>query len=382
MRESHIPLLLVLDALHLFAVEPLAQNVLYALLNLLQDAKLRAACVAMTPHVDVEDALEKRVKSRFAAREIVVPLVESKEQVVDYLTEVVRIVPSDFEMEQPERHIPAKEGQAVEDVEAPVRVSSDESSSDDGERPRRSRRTRRRPKKRKKRVVVDLSPEASLQGIDALAEAEFERGVREFDAVAHKLVESPGLVRLVARHLQCTRVLAPLLRAFDGGLVSAFGSEMLGDFDADVGHKEVKTRVNRALAGMEELLFPSDALAETMGNLSVVELGLLASLRRVERGGAKAVRFGEVFGMYETLRRSGEGLLAEDDGEVVANREVAEKSWERLVEGGLVARGGRGPRHMRGVGLNVEAEEVDRAVEEHEFASTRLKRWARGEVRR
>lgn len=56
-------------------------------------------------------------------------------------------------------------------------------------------------------------------------------------------------------------------------LVAAFQDEVLG----------VEERISKALDAMEETLFPRDALAEGMASLSVVELGLLAALRKVER---------------------------------------------------------------------------------------------------
>lgn len=66
------PVLFVVDAFDRFASD--GQNVLYALLNVLQEKGLRAAMIAMTCRIDVTDALEKRVKSRFLHSAFAMPL--------------------------------------------------------------------------------------------------------------------------------------------------------------------------------------------------------------------------------------------------------------------------------------------------------------------
>lgn len=92
-RERGAPLLFVLDEFHRFvhstanaaAAGGHAQTALYSIFNLLQDTQLGAAAVCVTPHVDVSDHLEKRVKSRFSHRAVQVEVPANAEAVVSFV---------------------------------------------------------------------------------------------------------------------------------------------------------------------------------------------------------------------------------------------------------------------------------------------------------
>lgn len=86
LRAAQAPLLFVLDEFHRFAHSAAGgQTTLYAVFNLLQDAALRAAAVCVTPHVDAPDHLEKRVKSRFAHRAVLVPSPKTPDETLEFM---------------------------------------------------------------------------------------------------------------------------------------------------------------------------------------------------------------------------------------------------------------------------------------------------------
>ncbi len=95
LRKKNTPILFVLDEFQRFVHVTHGQTVLYSIFNLLQDAALRGAAVCITPHIDVTDHLEKRVKSRFCHRQVLVRVPKECDEVLEFLKAV--LVPDDAE---------------------------------------------------------------------------------------------------------------------------------------------------------------------------------------------------------------------------------------------------------------------------------------------
>lgn len=70
----------VLDEFDLFALRP-KQTLFYCLLNLIQGRNVNIVLIGLTIRIDAADLLEKRVKSRFSQRIIVIPRPESTQEV-------------------------------------------------------------------------------------------------------------------------------------------------------------------------------------------------------------------------------------------------------------------------------------------------------------
>ena len=85
LRKKNTPILFVLDEFHRFVHVTQGQTVLYSIFNLLQDASLRGAAICITPHIDVTDHLEKRVKSRFSHRHVLVRVPKECDEVLEFL---------------------------------------------------------------------------------------------------------------------------------------------------------------------------------------------------------------------------------------------------------------------------------------------------------
>ncbi|PWA00612.1 hypothetical protein BB558_003336 [Smittium angustum] len=73
------PVIFILENFELFAMQP-RQLLLYTLLDIAQSRQAPVAIVGVTNRMNVIDLLEKRVKSRFSHRQILVPLVSSSEE--------------------------------------------------------------------------------------------------------------------------------------------------------------------------------------------------------------------------------------------------------------------------------------------------------------
>lgn len=332
LKNSGAALLLVLDQLHRFAsADPLAQTVLYSLFNLLQDRSLRAACVAQTSYIDVTDLLEKRVLSRLSHRKIIVPLIESSDQVICFLSTAL----------------------------APVVANQSA-----------SRRSRGR----------ELSRERGRKGGSVHDSLHF---------LAKELLEHDEFATIVRTHMARTRVIAPILRAVDAALTMTAPSEDAAGSSA----------VSNALRIVQSSLSSGDSTVDTVTSLTHLQLSLLVALRRVEgariaaatrkEGDNSSVEkglrlvFGDVFSEYCKLGQMDDGRMAEQDlAQSVADRPVAERAWEVLIESGIVVRTGTGPRDSRPVYCAIAVTQIDAAFDKHVDSLTVLKNWAKRAVTR
>eukprot|EP00177_Eucheuma_denticulatum_P000293 GFKZ01000504.1.p1 GENE.GFKZ01000504.1~~GFKZ01000504.1.p1 ORF type:complete len:507 (-),score=71.88 GFKZ01000504.1:1297-2817(-) len=368
------PLLFILDAFHAFACDPASQSVLYGILNYLQEHTLRAACVAMTTKIDTTSRLEKRVKSRFAAREVVIPLPQHHGHVREFLTAALRhsLSPQSPSTHNPHRNGPPAPAKRRRPKPAAPAVST---LSPRAKRRRGSGRLRTSGSD-------DIDGERDRETVDAAeAGGRFgrERGLADYRCVVEMMIDSEESKDIITRYMDGNRVIEPILRAVDAAMASAFEDEIMetvktGRNDCAV-TKEKRLRV--ALRMLRTQLSPVDTLSTMVASVSRVELALLIALRRIK---GKAT-FADVIKMYETLGREG-GMVRGEQGEAIVDRLVAEKCWERLVEGGLVVRNGNGPKVLRRVDLAVEAEVIDQVIKQPGRASTRLERWAREEFRK
>lgn len=313
----------------------------------MQDRTLRAVCVAMTTKIDATDRLEKRVKSRFAPREVVIPLPKDADQILQFMHSALANDTSHSD--------DTIDGDKASDV-AKRTLSQDKVSywmQNDVQTFQQS-----------SRALIDSTPSHRSDEN------------QEFYQVAESLLHSTKCQELVRRYIKLNRVIEPALRAMDVALSTAFAPQILGT-PCGIGATTNAQRMQIALKTLEENLLAEDTLAKMVESVSGVELALLAALRRIK---GKAT-FADVLRVYETLGRE-EGLVRGEDGEAVAGRVVVEKCWERLIEGGLVVRSGTGPKVSRTVVLAVPGDIVDQVIVRHAGASTRMARWAREEVRR
>lgn len=343
-KKTGSALLLVLDELHRFVnADPLAQTVLYSLLNLLQDQSLKAACVAQTTHIDVTDLLEKRVLSRLSHRKIVVPLPDSPQNVIDFIS--TALLPPSVRPVRPSR----RRGRG--NSRSPARGAS------------------RGGRLSETSYVADI-PDAT------------------FGVVVELLLQQDTFKERVKRQLARTRVIAPLLRAVDAAL-------SLTEVEDGDGKRNPSLIVKEALSIMQDALRESDASYEAIMSLTQVQLALLIALRRVEsarvatkkREGADGfdktsrIVFLDVYTEYRKLGRMDEGRLAElDVSQSVVELPVAQRAWELLIESGIVVRTGAGPRDGRPIYCAVAAAQVDNAIDKHSGSSTVLKNWAKRAV--
>lgn len=338
-RECGIVILFVLDDFDRFVTgsDGMSQTVLYSLLNFLQDRAMRAACVAMTACIDVTDGLEKRVKSRFVHRQIVVPLPKTADDVINWISAV---------MSNDGAGVGLKKSQTNR-KKTPKKVSK-----------------RKRPDHPEERQGEEQprSDEEKLQEVIL----KFLKNNRCCDAIEKKMSRS--------------RVVGPILRAVE----CAIDTLLVGDENSGVFlNKDTGKALPKAWDMLERQLEPRDSGVEAMKSFTVLEISLLVSLRKLEahsdKNDAKAnIVFGDVFRNYESMNvTESRGFVETRDGEPTLPRGVAEKAWERLVESGLVVRVGHGPREMRICSLGVAGREVDFALERHPVASTTLQRWGR-----
>lgn len=351
------PLLFILDAFDLFSSDSASQNVLYSIFNYMQDRTLRAVCVAMTTKIDATDRLEKRVKSRFAPREIVVPLPSDAHQILHFMRGALANDMSDSDNT-------VGDGKSLA-VAKPIR-NNDNVSYWTGNEVQTFRQS--------SRVGSDTTACHNSENLNARPSSINE--IQEFHDLANSLLHSTECKELVGRYIKLSRVVEPVLRAVDVALSTAFALETLGTAH-EMGATTNAQRMRVALETLEKNLLAEDTLVKMVESVSGVELALLAALGRVK---GKAT-FVDVLRVYETLGRE-EGLVRGEDGEAVAGRVVAEKCWERLIEGGLVMRTGTGPKVTRTVVMAVPWEVVDQVIVRHAGASTRMTRWAQEEVRR
>lgn len=338
LKDTGTALLLVLDQLHRFASsDPLAQTVLYSLFNLLQDRSLKAACVAHTSYIDVTDLLEKRVLSRLSHRKIIIPLVESSAEVLDFISTAL----------------------------APLIKNSS---------PPLSRgRGRSRGKRRGSGTGRNTTPAP----------------IAISHVVTH-LLQQGDFAAIVDHHLARTRLISPILRAVDAALT------MTNEADDQ---ETALLATDRARATIQDALMSGDSTLDTITSLTQLQLSLLVALRRVEGLKLTAARkdsggigsadknmrivFRDVFIEYGKLGHMDGGRMAERDlAQTVVERSVAERAWELLIESGIVVRTGAGPRDSRPVFCAVAAAHVDAALDKHPASSAVLRNWAKMAITR
>lgn len=352
LRSQNCGFLLVLDDIHRFAnADPLAQTVLYSLLNLLQDRSLRAACIAQTPFVDVTNLLEKRVLSRLSHSKIVVPLPDSVDNVLGFLR--YALIPS----------------------------ASSSGGSKDGKHAANTNVKAQTTTKRRGRARSNSRVGAGGANANALLN---EIDVQWKSAV-DSLLDHERTRRAIAQHMIRTRVIAPILRAVDAAVLVCIY----------VTDSEISIDVNEGVEIIEEYLAVVDTTVEAIMSLTQVELALLFALRRVEAhasssanehdsttaSAAKKIVFADVYKEYCKLGRLDEGILAETDvSQPLVERGVAARAWELLVDGGLVVRTGSGPREGRSVYCAVAATQMEQAINKHEASTAVMKHWAKGSV--
>lgn len=340
-RQTKGAIILVLDHLHRFiSSDPLSQTVLYSVLNFLQDRSLRAACIAQTTIFDITDLLEKRVSSRFSHRKIILPLIDSYDEISEFLHSALS---SNL---KPPSVSPVVRGQ-------PGRHESGRRKNSSG-------------------------TVACSTGQDA---------VNEFSRI---LLADQRFQRSVERYLNRSRVVAPILWALDAAL-----SFTLPHIN---GQLNISTAVSKAIEVVTDSLETRDSTEDSLMSLTNLQLQLLAALCKVEYARAsetaKRKRDGDVSGtkharvlftnVYEEylgIGKMDEGCLAERDvSQNLVDRQVAEHAWELLVEGGLIIRTGTGSKDSRPVVCSVGKSRVDAAVENHPGSTTVMKNWAKRNI--
>ncbi|CAN8071335.1 unnamed protein product [Agarophyton chilense] len=311
----------------------MSQTVLYSLFNLLQDARFRVACIVMTTSIDVTDGLEKRVKSRFTHRQIVLPLPTDASEVLPWI-----------------------KGALLSNIESD---------------PQRKRRRQQVTKsKRSRRLGLSTEYRRSLSDLGNL------------NQFFMRFTESNECVRLVNKKLARSRVMGPVLEAVDVSLASVL--ENCNVVLSEWNEKDIEDVLAKALSSFEQHLFPTDTTKEILFSLSALELAMLVALRKREAENSKCddskrkLAFHHVYSEYESMSNPGKGMVrGTRDGEPTLPRDVAEKAWERLVECGLVVRIGTGPRESRACHLSVESTTVDDVLQNHSLTSTAMRKWGK-----
>ncbi|QDS69759.1 hypothetical protein FKW77_010181 [Venturia effusa] len=91
--------LFIMDEFDLFATHP-RQTLLYNLLDIAQSRKAPIAVLGLTTRIDVTEALEKRVKSRFSHRYVHLNLARNLSEFVDAAKSALKIVPAELAFEE------------------------------------------------------------------------------------------------------------------------------------------------------------------------------------------------------------------------------------------------------------------------------------------
>lgn len=323
LRAGGVGLLFVLDDFERFASYAASgttqQIVLYSLFNLLQDGMLKGACICMTTHIDVADALEKRVKSRFAHREIVMPMVETVDEVLAYLGKAVEV---------PARESAAESGNVEEDDTGDAGVLF-------------------------KDVTTYLLESEALKRV---VSRQFSR-----DRCMHPLLKAFDVALAAAfGDWQGNATVEARVRAANAAMAEVLGT------------RGSASEVMMGLSVLELALLVALRKVEALAALECAKEG--KETKNSARGSGFV--FADVYREYCSFGR-GEGLHGKD-GLQAMELNVAEKAWERLVEAGLVVRLGHGPKDMRHVILGVAPGDVDEALHEHARATRSMKIWGRG----
>jgi Origin recognition complex (ORC) subunit 4 C-terminus/AAA ATPase domain len=310
----------VLDDFDRFGQSGAAQPVLYNILNILQDIELRGACVGMTTRIDSADSLEKRIKSRFLPRELVLKSPQTIEEVIDFLSDAL--------------HLPFRDTSCEQDVE------------DGGELDRNA--------------------------------------VLEFNAIAADFLASRAFRDVLGRQFCNDRSMGRIVEALCDALFALappdFVKSDTGAGGGQIGIPRSRTLDVEQFRASLGLSHPS---MDAMIGLSVLELALLVALRKLEKkckSEEQALIFGDVYDEYALIKQGGNQSFVGSEGEPVVERSVAEKAWSRLIEASLVVRVGQGPSAMRRVCLAVDPSDVDAALQKHSHASAFLTRWGKGIV--
>lgn len=91
--------LFIMDEFDLFATHP-RQTLLYNLLDIAQSRKAPIAVLGLTTRIDVTEALEKRVKSRFSHRYVHLNLARTLGEFVDAAKSALKILPAELAFEE------------------------------------------------------------------------------------------------------------------------------------------------------------------------------------------------------------------------------------------------------------------------------------------
>jgi origin recognition complex subunit 4 len=91
--------LFIMDEFDLFATHP-RQTLLYNLLDIAQSRKAPIAVLGLTTRIDVTEALEKRVKSRFSHRYVHLNLARTMGEFVDAAKAALQILPKELDFEE------------------------------------------------------------------------------------------------------------------------------------------------------------------------------------------------------------------------------------------------------------------------------------------
>lgn len=339
MRENSQPLLLVLDHFHRLATpDPIAQTVLYTLFNLLQDRSLRAACIALTAVVDVSDLLEKRIKSRFAGRPVILP----QPRVVSEVTALIRTA---FRLN--------------------INSDTTDNTSHINEEPTQPTRSR---KSRRKSRRSSAASEPVVMEADRLTPAQI---------LAEQLLQRSAFATGVSRHLARSRPVGSILRAMDAAVTA--GLSVVDDNAV----QEAERIFTDSISTPDPFLSTIPTLTERQRTLLVAlcRLSGTPGQRTVAPGapaGMRRVRFDDVYREYKRSTKVGDdGLLAEAAVENVVAPSIARRDWEALVECGLVIRSAVALRDAPAVYCAVNERLVFEAIRACPNTSATLRHWAR-----
>lgn len=352
-RKQGIAIIFVLDDFERFvnSYDGMLQTVLYSLLNFLQDMRLRGACIAMTSVIDVIDGLEKRVKSRFAHREIVVTLPSNAIEVLCWVKKVL------FHSTEHEEQA-SREKLEIEPGEKLVS----------------------RTKRKRRRSNADRNGSSKTRKLAVRADyREKEVGDERQTCILTGLLQHKECIDMIDKKLARSRVVDPILNAIDMTIACMREDNWGGKQE----EKKVEHVIEESVKILRNFMFPYDSNMEMIVSLSALEVALLTALRKMEVRNMKSkckmkAVFRDVFEEYSNLSNPVKGMLrGERDGEPTLPLEVAEKGWERLVEYGLIVRVGSGARDVRGCYVGVEGSIVDEGLQNHGSASTAMKKWGR-----
>lgn len=308
----------VVDDFDRFAQPGAAQPVLYDILNLMQDSELRAVCIGMTAQVDAADGLEKRVRSRFCPREIVLMPKDSPDAVTEALLTALTSAPGSAK---------ASKGLA--------------------------KTAQRKQQTEFSKVMTEFMYSKIVQ-----------------DAIRERFCVSRAMGCFVAAMCDCLSSATVQLEE-----LAHIPSKVKG-------HKATEIYANVDARCFARTLNPSGCEngLEGLSVLDASLLGALRRLEAVP-GSRPGFDFRQVYEEYSLLQRGGERGFVDnrEDGEPIAEVPVAEKAWQRIEESGLVAciAGSSAPASAE-FALMVDPSDVDSAISDHPTASGLLKRWAKG----